>query len=763
MNKKEKLKILRDKLVALDKRKTSLPVDEELETLVKQEVANLTLKLKENQTAKVLAKLTDDLAKFKKDFNLTPMIESVKNFQQEFKKQKQALLTEFETRIKAIPKSSDLTQDLTQLKMEFDRKLEAFKIRDDLGWKEDIENLQKQLQDLVDNDIQADKNLHDTLEKKFQKTVDQMRVDILGRIHGGGSMNRNIAVNGNTSVLSRYTDLNLKAGTNVTLASANNDTTKSLDLTITAAGGGTNPLTTKGDVFGYDTAAARIPVGANGTVLTADSTTALGVKWGAVSGTGTVTSVSVVTANGVSGTVATATTTPAITLTLGAITPTTVVASSTISTTQLTATIATGTAPLVITSTTRVANLNVAVAGTADVLTTARTINGTSFDGSANITVTAAAGTLTGTVLNATVVTSSLTSVGTITTGVWNGTTIAVVNGGTGQTSYTNGQLLIGNTTGNTLAKATLTGTTNQVVVTNGTGTITLSLPQDVHTAATPQFARLGLGSAADAAHILLLTGGTVTTDAHLIDSLQTWNAAGVTFTGWKLNITNTASAAASKLVDLQVGASSRFNININGAILGQVTANSTTAVQYNNAAAAAVLTLDTNAPTANTGIVLALQNSTPTNVFTVNIAGQVPTYSARTTAGFGVPPIYASYSTTANTAAVTNAINYTPPATAGRYRMCGLVNVTAWTTPATFTVVVTYTDDSGTARTETLQLIRGSTGAAATAITAIDRWYFILPLFAINNGAVAITLSTSGTFTGSPSYNLSGTLEQLA
>lgn len=44
----------------------------------------------------------------------------------------------------------------------------------------------------------------------------------------------------------------------------------------------------------------------------------------ACGGSGTVTSVSVTTANGVSGSVATATTTPAITLTLGAITPTTV-------------------------------------------------------------------------------------------------------------------------------------------------------------------------------------------------------------------------------------------------------------------------------------------------------------------------------------------------------------------------------------------------------------------------------------------------------
>jgi len=53
---------------------------------------------------------------------------------------------------------------------------------------------------------------------------------------------------------------------------------------------------------------------------------------------------------------------------------------------QLTNTVAIGTAPMVITSTTRVANLNVATAGTADTLTTARTINGTSFNGSANIT-----------------------------------------------------------------------------------------------------------------------------------------------------------------------------------------------------------------------------------------------------------------------------------------------------------------------------------------------------------------------------------------
>jgi hypothetical protein len=52
--------------------------------------------------------------------------------------------------------------------------------------------------------------------------------------------------------------------------------------------------------------------------------------------------------------------------------------------------------------------------------------------------------------------------------------TVAVANGGTGQTTYTNGQLLIGNTTGNTLTKSTLTAGSG-ISITNGTGSITIA------------------------------------------------------------------------------------------------------------------------------------------------------------------------------------------------------------------------------------------------------------------------------------------------
>jgi hypothetical protein len=44
------------------------------------------------------------------------------------------------------------------------------------------------------------------------------------------------------------------------------------------------PLTTKGDLFTFTTVDARIGVGANGTVLTADSAEATGLKWATASG-----------------------------------------------------------------------------------------------------------------------------------------------------------------------------------------------------------------------------------------------------------------------------------------------------------------------------------------------------------------------------------------------------------------------------------------------------------------------------------------------
>lgn len=70
-----------------------------------------------------------------------------------------------------------------------------------------------------------------------------------------------------------------------------------------------------------------------------------------------------------------------------------------------------------------------------------------------------------------------------------------------------------------------------------------------------------------DTNRALTVTGATVTASAPVLDLSQTWNNGAVTFTGLKLNVTNTASAAASLLHDWQVGGTTRASISSAGVI----------------------------------------------------------------------------------------------------------------------------------------------------------------------------------------------------
>ena len=106
---------------------------------------------------------------------------------------------------------------------------------------------------------------------------------------------------------------------------------------------------------------------------------------------------------------------------------------------QIEVPVATGTAPFSISSTTRVSNLNVATAGTADTLTTARTIalsgaatgTATSFNGSANITIPVTA-------LNATNLTAGTVPDARL-TGTYSGITLQTNGGNTHYTTPNSG------------------------------------------------------------------------------------------------------------------------------------------------------------------------------------------------------------------------------------------------------------------------------------------------------------------------------------
>jgi len=77
----------------------------------------------------------------------------------------------------------------------------------------------------------------------------------------------------------------------------------------------------------------------------------------------------------------------------------------------------------------------------------------------------------------------------------------------------------------------------------------------------------------------LQLAGGVITSNLSQLSTTVTWNNSGVTFDApWLLNVTNTASNAASALEDLQIGGTSQFKVGINGVVtaVGNISTNTT-------------------------------------------------------------------------------------------------------------------------------------------------------------------------------------------
>ena len=94
-----------------------------------------------------------------------------------------------------------------------------------------------------------------------------------------------------------------------------------------------------------------------------------------------------------------------------------------------------------------------------------------------------------------------------------------------------------------------------------------------------------------------LLDQGTLTTNnpqSHTV----TWNNSGVTFTGWKWNVTDTASNSASLLADFQVGGTSKASIDKSGGITAGLGTQASPAIRmsgFTNASSTGFFALNTD------------------------------------------------------------------------------------------------------------------------------------------------------------------------
>jgi hypothetical protein len=118
-----------------------------------------------------------------------------------------------------------------------------------------------------------------------------------------------------------------------------------------------------------------------------------------------------------------------------------------------------------------------------------------------------------------------------------------------------------------TLGGAFTTTPANSLTFTT-VGATNVTLPTSGTLLANPMTGPITINEAVGSS-ALTLVGATQTSSFPVLTMTQTWNNAGTTFTGALLNITSTASADASLLLDLQVASASKFNVTK----AGQVTA----------------------------------------------------------------------------------------------------------------------------------------------------------------------------------------------
>ena len=144
----------------------------------------------------------------------------------------------------------------------------------------------------------------------------------------------------------------------------------------------------------------------------------------------------------------------------------------------------------------------------------------------------------------------------------------------------TNGQFLIGRT-GLSPALGSLTGTANQVTITNGSGTITASLPQNIHAGASPTFADVTLSALVARSFLYSGAGNLVSSTAAATNGQLLIGSSGadpvaanITGTANQITVTNSAGGITLSLPqNIGTGSSPTFSsVTVSG-----LTANSFT------------------------------------------------------------------------------------------------------------------------------------------------------------------------------------------
>lgn len=256
-----------------------------------KQVDKLKKVLKEKIQVQTLEDVNAQLDKFRKRIDLDPLMEAIDKIEDQVEERMENLSSLMEG------KSSEIQMLVSGNKKESQAQVgellnEVNVLRGELlnlnKQKEgELKSIKEQLEALSEVGTKMDKNLKNISQevtvnkesgtkesavtnKRFEEAknyLEDVVSELRTRINSmatnrGGNANRQILING-VDALTRYTDINIKPGSNVTITYANNNTTKKVDITLSATGGSGSVTGTSRNVV--STAVTSTVSGASGT------------------------------------------------------------------------------------------------------------------------------------------------------------------------------------------------------------------------------------------------------------------------------------------------------------------------------------------------------------------------------------------------------------------------------------------------------------------------------------------------------------------
>lgn len=246
MDKKNKIKELLDRLNSLDGLPTQ-EVGDFADQIVSSKMKGLTEEIRNDATVAKMNEISTKLDRFKTDFNLAPLSDSIDEINKTILTKEKELRGLIDQKgielINAQQASNSANEEITE---QLSSELQELRIAlaSLVDPKNSIEELRLEIKALSETFTGSQTSFQSSLDETkglipniaplsdslttLSQHIESVRLDLLQRISsiGGGQANRNIVFSG--SVLTRYTDVNFKG-----LSFTNNDTTKQADVTIT--------------------------------------------------------------------------------------------------------------------------------------------------------------------------------------------------------------------------------------------------------------------------------------------------------------------------------------------------------------------------------------------------------------------------------------------------------------------------------------------------------------------------------------------------